>query len=130
MTKRFYYTDPLKAAIAMRDYGVILQFKYINEFEDIAHIKQLFTGLDLINEGRRVYIHEDSMGIFEPENSDLDNNGRYFWKEHGEWFCMNDNYFRSPNDDSISIEEWKDLESYIIQRDGNYFPWYDGVEEC
>lgn len=120
MTKRYYYTDPLKAAIAARDFGVELIYSGGNKVDDFRELLQ-FECTYLVDYEPPYYTHPNSLHLFEPQEGDLcfvlasEHNGEvlhskdwHHWKK--EW----------------SYPAYKCVKIY--ERNGQYFPWYDGVD--
>ncbi|HDY66330.1 hypothetical protein LCGC14_1499460 [marine sediment metagenome] len=133
MIKRYYYEDPLKAAIAARDFGV----RFTNtefEGEDKYSYNYLpffdydYDGWPECARNERITdpcmcwdVHPDSMPIFEPQAFDVVG-------------FITDADIPVYDEMIASVEEY--LEAYphytfqrIILRNGKMFPFYDGVEE-
>ena len=134
MTKRYYYTDPLKALMAMRDWGVECYilcndkdgYLYNARKGDKVDFAEAYLGLNYfselnsLNKLGKIYIAKESEHIFEPQSGDISNKGYHYSKRANEWrfvyiFGCGDTYF-SANQKTFL-------------RDDKPFPWYDGVEE-
>ena len=133
-TNQPYFDDPLKAAIAMRDWGVKLGFYEPGEPTIAEFNGGIFTiGNDCfveINLGylyermafchredaadeMSYFIHPDSLSIFEPQDGDMDDRGCSFFD--GVWIA----HLASE----ITHTKWLKAGQKIIQRNGSYFPW-------
>ncbi|HDY66329.1 hypothetical protein LCGC14_1499470 [marine sediment metagenome] len=122
MSKRYYYTDPLKAVIACRDYRV--KFTHCTSFvcSSYGHgiNRPYFYEVLLRSDEEKIYIHPDSMPIFEPQEGDLISGFIQYDEEtvfRHITKCTNMPWINAINDKEI------------IQRNGKIFPWYCGVEE-
>lgn len=72
--KKMYYTDPLKSAWMVREFGV--QYGQKNMAGDIVYIyrkigNQEYKASQHILESNMYYIHPDSLHIFEPKVGDI-----------------------------------------------------------
>jgi len=129
MEKKYYYTNPLKAALASRYFDVIMgwynpfstEFYLQQEPYEMPFIHHMVDADKMNLRPSQYYIHSDSLSVFTPQSGDLceyahpteelrysvmmcDEEGRQKKEEYGEYIK-------------------------ILQRKGRMFPWYDGVEE-
>lgn len=112
--KRYYYTDPLKAAWMAREFGVDYECGIWRNFDDWPK--------------GNIYISNDSLPIFEPKVGDMDKSGRILKK-----VCLEEIYdnWTSDYDQSLGVVYYRDDEGddrdmplsvvKIIQRDNKPF---------
>jgi hypothetical protein len=78
MSKKYYYTCPIKALYMMKEFGV--EYDFENEEGLIRIIKTPEIRRD--NFMRKIYVAKESEHIFEPKKGDKDENGLFFDGKH------------------------------------------------
>jgi hypothetical protein len=125
MTKRLYFTDPLDAARAMRDFGVKLS--YFNPSKEPIEIYNYRRILSLRERVLRYYVHPESEHIFDPKDGDKFGKGRSTFHIEEDEKVYDDDFDCSLE---LAGEFIKEFNYKIIQRDGKYFPWPEREEVC
>lgn len=129
MTKRLYYTDPLMAAIAARDFDVQLQSRNCEGELEMGGrgIEYYFDNQGKFNqvtrEEDRYYVHPDSEHIFEPQEGDIvrvvhRDSGDTLYGERG---TSRFGYIRNMVCPDHSFDR-------IIMRNDKLFPWPESLE--
>lgn len=137
MTKKPHYTDPLKAAWMVREFGVKLGIKHngklVWDWIDVLNTPHPATTPEDILEDYphelqdKYYIHPDSLDIFEPRVDDLvllGEDDAYFVTSSNEWWDANKDKdclrysFVTEKEAAIYIDEG---DMNIIQRQGKAF---------
>lgn len=100
---KLYYTDPLAAAYMAKRFGVKFannnsakpaRMDIITTFSSMDN--HLITIVDCcgieveLNDNEKIYIHPDSLHIFEPKEGDKDEDGRVYDSKIEGWACLLD----------------------------------------
>ncbi len=139
MTKRYYYTDPLKVAWMIREFG----FRFANEHTGaelrlgIQGDEPLLMGAGFGTKWDRYYVHPDSYELLKPKSNDYTLEGNIRFNEAiPPVLCVYEPYegyykkitgFREVTyKDWFSKQEHKETFA-IIHRDNK--AWFDPIEE-